>query len=560
MMRVSSATLARHVRIDRGRVARVLLLAVPVTFLGVFFVYPVASIIGRGLTPGGTLDLSPIGAVVTDSELRGVAWFTIWQATVSTALTVLVALPGAYVFARYEFRGKRLVRAAVLVPFVLPTVVVGSAFLALLGDGGPLGFLGLDQSLAAILVAHVFFNYAVVVLIVGGLWTHLDPRQEDAARVLGAGRWQTFRSVTLLALRPAIAAAAAIVFLFTFTSFGVILILGGPGYSTLETEIYRQTVQFLDLPQAAALSIVQLVAVFAVLLVAGRAQGRRALALRLRASGETSRRARAPGERAVVGLNLAVMALLLGGPILVLLQRSFDTAGGYSFGFYRALSELRSTSTIFVPPIEAVRNSVVFASIATVIALVIGGLAAFAVAGSRRGAHPAGGLDTLLLLPLGVSAVTIGFGFLIALDRPPFDLRATPVLIPIAHALVAAPFVARVMIPVLRSIDERLREAAAVLGASPGRVWREIDLPIVARAVLVAAGFAFAISLGEFGATIFIARPDYPTLPVVIFRLLGRPGALNFGAAMAASVILMAVTAVAILAIERFRFADIGEF
>ena len=254
------------------------------------------------------------------------------------------------------------------------------------------------------------------------------------------------------------------------------------------------------------------------------------------------------------------MAVLLGGPILVLVQRSFDTAGGYSFGFYRALSELRRTSTIFVPPIEAVRNSVVFASIATVIALVIGGLAAFAVAGPRRGARAAGGLDTLLLLPLGVSAVTIGFGFLIALDRPPFDLRASPALIPIAHALVAAPFVARVMIPVLRSIDERLREAAAVLGASPGRVWREIDLPIVARAVLVAAGFAFAISLGEFGATIFIARPDYPTLPVVIFRLLGQPGALNFGAAMAASVILMAVTAVAILAIERFRFADIGEF
>ena len=100
----------------------------PVALLGVFFVYPVASIIGRGLTPGGTLDLSPLGAVVTDPHLRGVAWFTIWQATVSTALTVLVALPGAYVFARYEFRGKRLVRAAVLVPFVLPTVVVGSAF------------------------------------------------------------------------------------------------------------------------------------------------------------------------------------------------------------------------------------------------------------------------------------------------------------------------------------------------------------------------------------------------------------------------------------------------
>jgi thiamine transport system permease protein len=536
------------------------MLAAPLAFLAVFFAYPVASIIGRGLAPDGHLDLSPVSRVVTDSQLRGVAWFTIWQAAASTALTVLVALPGAYVFARYEFPGKRLVRAAVTVPFVLPTVVVGSAFLSLLGEGGPLGFLGLDQSLAAILLAHVFFNYAVVVRTVGGLWAHLDPRQEDAARVLGAGRWQTFRSVTLPALRPAITAAAAIVFLFTFTSFGVILILGGPRYSTLEVEIYRQTAQFLNLPQAAALSIVQLVAVVAILLVAARAQGRRTEALRLRAAAETARRPRTVRERAVVALNLAVMAVLLGGPLGVLVERSFHTASGYGLGFYRALSELRRTSTIFVPPVEAVRNSLVFASAATVIALVIGGLAAFAFAGTRRRSERTRGLDTLLLLPLGISAVTIGFGFIIALDRPPLDLRVSPVLIPIAHALVAAPFVARVMIPVLRSIDQRLRDAAAVLGASPARVWREIDLPIAARALLVAAGFAFAISLGEFGATIFIARPDYPTLPVVIFRLISQPGPLSFGAAMAASVILMAVTATAILAIERFRIAHIGEF
>jgi thiamine transport system permease protein len=539
------------------------MLAAPLAFLGVFFAYPVGSIIGRGLAPDGSVDLSPIGNVITDSQLRGVVWFTIWQAAVSTVLTVLVALPGAYVFARYAFPGRRILRAAVTVPFVLPTVVVGSAFLSLLGEDGPLAFFGLEQSVAAILFAHVFFNYAVVVRTVGGLWAHLDPRQEDAARVLGAGRWQTFRAVTLPSLRPAIAAASAIVFLFTFTSFGVILILGGPRYSTLEVEIYRQTAQFLNLPQAAALSIVQLAAVVAMLVVAGRAQGRRTEALRLRATAETARRARTARERAVVALNLAVMAVLLGGPLAVLVERSLNTAGGYGLGFYRALSELRQTSTIFVPPVEAIANSLVFAGVATAIALVIGGLAAFAFAGPQRRSGPPGrirGLDTLLLVPLGVSAVTVGFGFLIALDEPPLDLRASPALIPIAHALVAAPFVARVMIPVLRSIDPRLRDAAALLGASPARVWREIDLPVVSRAVLVAAGFAFAISLGEFGATIFIARPDYPTLPVVIFRLIEQPGALSFGAAMAASVILMAVTATAIFAIERFRVAGLGEF
>jgi len=159
-----------------------------------------------------------------------------------------------------------------------------------------------------------------------------------------------------------------------------------------------------------------------------------------------------------------------------------------------------------------------------------------------------------------VSAVTVGFGFLITLDHPPVDLRSSPLLVPIAQALVAIPFVVRTVTPVLRAIDPRLREAAAMLGASPARAWREVDVPIAARALLVAAGFAFAISLGEFGATIFIVRPDKPTLPVEIYRLLGQPGPLNFGAAMAASVILMALTALAILTIERLRVGDVGTF
>jgi thiamine transport system permease protein len=164
------------------------------------------------------------------------------------------------------------------------------------------------------------------------------------------------------------------------------------------------------------------------------------------------------------------------------------------------------------------------------------------------------------MLPLGTSAVTVGFGFLIALDQPPIDLRTSPLLIPIAHALVAVPFVIRVLVPVLRSIDVRLHEAAAVLGAPPSRVWREIDLPIMARALAVAAGFAFAVSLGEFGATLLIARADTPTLPIAIFRYLGQPGAANFGLAMAMSTVLAVVTAVSILAIERFRVGELGEF
>jgi len=528
---------------------------VPLAFLAVFFAYPVGAIVARGLVPDGSLELKPLGSVLTDASLRHVLWFTVWQAAASTALTLAIALPGAYVVSRYEFPGRRVVRALVTVPFVLPTVVVGAAFTALLGSGGPLAALGLDQTVWAILLAHVFFNYAVVLRTVGGMWAHLDPRQEEAARMLGASRWRAFREVTLPALRPALAAATAIVFLFTFTSFGVILVLGGPRFATLETEIYRQTAQLLNLDTAAALTIVQMVAVIGLLLVTSRLEGRQSVALRLRRARDTARRPRNARERTVVATNLAVMLAVLGAPLLVMLERALHTPSGYGLDYFRALDSLDDDSVLFVPPVDAIATSLRYAAVATVIAVVVGGCGAFALARRRSGA-----LDTVLALPLGVSAVTVGFGFLIALDEPPLDLRTSWALVPLAQALVAIPFVVRTMTPVLRSIDPRLREAASVLGASPARVWREVDLPIVARAGLTAAGFAFAISLGEFGATLFIVRPDTPTLPVEIFRLLGRPGELNFGAAMAASVVLMAVTALAVLLIERVRVGTVGEF
>ncbi|MFE7121916.1 ABC transporter permease, partial [Streptomyces sp. NPDC057654] len=542
--------------------------AVPFAFFAVFFAYPVAAIVARGLKDGGRWQFGRITEVLGDPEIGHVLWFTTWQAAASTALTLALALPGAYVFARFDFPGKQLLRAVVTVPFVLPTVVAGSAFLALLGRGGLLDELWgirLDTTVWAILLAHVFFNYAVVVRTVGGLWAQLDPRQEEAARVLGAGRFAAWRRVTLPALAPAVAAAALMVFLFTFTSFGVIQILGGPRYATLEVEIYQQTAQLLNLPTAAVLSIVQLLAVCVLLAVHAWTVRRRESALRLVDAAQTSRRPRGAGQWALLSGVLACVALLILLPLAVLVQRSFDGPDGYGPAFYRALeSAADNGGTFVVAPLEAIGNSLSYGLAATAIAVVIGGLAAAALTLRGSGKGSAGrlvrGFDALLMLPLGTSAVTVGFGFLITLDKPPLDLRDSWILVPLAQALVGVPFVVRTMLPVLRAVDVRLREAAAVLGASPLRAWREVDLPLVGRALAVAAGFAFAVSLGEFGATVFIARPDSPTLPVAVARLLSRPGEMNYGQAMALSTILMLVCAVALLVLERMRTDRSGEF
>ena len=542
----------------RGAAARFGLLAAPVAFFAVFFAYPVAAIVARGLKTDGAWHLGRIGEVLAQSDARHVLWFTTWQALVSTTLTLLVALPGAYVFARFDFPGKQVLRAVVTVPFVLPTVVVGTAFLAMVGRGGLLDELWgvrLDTTVWAILLAHVFFNYAVVVRTVGGLWAQLDPRQEEAARMLGASQLKAWRQVTLPALGPAVAAAALMVFLFTFTSFGVVQILGGPTFSTLEVEIYRQTSEIFDLSTAAVLTLIQFVAVGAILVVHAWTVRRRETALRLVDASVTARRPRGAGQWTLLAGVLLSVAVLLVLPLAVLVQRSLDAPG---LGYYRALTS-EDGGVFLVPPIEAIGNSLSYAVAATLIAVLIGGLAAVAL--TRRDAGRfVRGFDALLMLPLGVSAVTVGFGFLISLDEPPLDLRSSWILVPLAQALVGVPFVVRTMLPVLRAVDVRLREAASVLGASPWRVWREVDLPMVRRALLIAAGFAFAVSLGEFGATVFIARPDRPTLPVAVARLLGRPGDLNYGQAMALSTILMVVCAVALLVLERLRTDRTGEF
>jgi thiamine transport system permease protein len=293
-----------------------------------------------------------------------------------------------------------------------------------------------------------------------------------------------------------------------------------------------------------------------VLFATGRAEQRRAVQQRLVAGADTARRPRGV-ERIVVFVILGATLFFLGAPLVALVTRSFRPGGRWTLASYRALGSSASTSTLFVSPWTAVRNSLEFALIATAIALVVGGLGALAIA-SRRGAATRS-FDALLMLPLGTSAVTVGFGFLVAFDRPPLDISTTALLIPLAHAIVAIPFVVRIVVPALRSIDPRLRDAATMLGASPGRVRREVDFPIVARAFAVAAGFCMAVSLGEFGATLFVARPNTPTVPIAIERFLVRPGEVNVGQSLAMATILMALTATVVFAVERARARGVGE-
>ncbi len=495
-----------------------------------------------------------------------VLWFTTWQATASTLLTFLFGLPLAYLFARYTFPGKSFLRALTTIPFVLPTVVVATAFLTLLGENGVVNSwlqrlldleeppIQLVQTVWIILMAHVFYNVSVVVRTVGSFWTNLNPHLEEAGAVLGADPRRRFQEITLPLLTPSIVAASLLVFLFCFTSFGVVLILGGLRFATLEVAIYRQAVSLFNLPVAAFLSLVQMAITFTVMAVYTRIQARASLPLEMRPERAVAHPPRTRREQIVLLLGLGVLLTMLLSPLLALAWRSFTLGGEFTLDYYRELAVNRRQSAFFVPPVMAIRNSLLFAGATVFLSLLLGVIAAYLLASPRRRLTAI--LDPLFLLPLGTSAVTLGFGYIVAMG----PLRTSIVLVPLAHTLIAAPFVVRTLLPALRSLDPRLREAAAVLGAPPVRVWWEVDAPLLFRAVLVGAVFAFTISLGEFGATLLISRPDVPTMPVVIYRALGQPGLLNYGKALAMSTILMAVSALGILFIERFRFEELGEF
>jgi thiamine transport system permease protein len=553
----------------KPQVRAALLWLLPVAFLIIFFYQPLIAIFKLIFSAQFSASWSSFN---WNSILKPLG-FTFYQATLSTLLTLLLGLPSAYIFSHFNFAGKKLMRLLTTISFILPTVVVAAGFNALLGPRGWLNLglmalFGLDQApiqflntFPAILLAHVFYNTTIIIRIVGSAWAGQNDRLEQAAQMLGAHPWRAFREITLPMLSPAIAAASLLVFLFNFTSFGVVLMLGGPQYATLEVEIYTQAFHMLNLPLAGLLSLVQLACTLGITVLYNRLSQTRASNLMPVSQAETLRRPTRVWEKVMVGVVVVILFVLIASPLLALSLRSVvrleaargeraEVTAGFTLAYYRELFVNRQGSLFYVPPIQAMRNSLTYSILTVLISVSMGTLVAYAMDQRSRLNR---WLDPFIMLPLGASAVTLGLGFIVVFNMPPWNQPEFPLLVPIAHSLVALPFVVRSLLPTLRNIPPSLRQAAGMLGASPLQVFREVDLPILMRALLVSAVFAFTISLGEFGASSFITTPENPTIPVAIYRYISQPGALNYGQALAMSTLLMAVCTAGIWLIEKVR-------
>ncbi len=499
--------------------------AAPLLFVAVLFYWAMWSLLRLGVEQNWFDRLG-------DVQFLNTVCFTIGQALLSTLLCLLFGLPGAYLLYRKKFFGRSFVRALISVPFVLPIIVVAIA----LRD-----FSTWLSPMLLILLAHLFLNYSIVVRTVGGVWQSLDREVEYAAALDGANRWQTFIRVILPMLRPSIASAATLVFLYCVTSFGIILLLGGGKVSTIETEIYFSLTQFLDFKTAATFSLVQTVITVTAFALSKRIGSDQA--------GMEQVDSESLGEK--IGPRdwpaIFVSALVIVGLIVLPLGQ---VLGRFTWQGFADLSGTGSRALLNISVWQAAGNSLRNILISAALAVTIGVLVSWLLSRSRRG-----WLEIPFLLPMGVSSVVLGFGYLLT-------FRAGWLAVPLIQALLATPLVIRIVHPALVSLGRDYREAATADGASGWNIWRFIEAPLLSTVLRSAAVFAALVSLGEFGAASLLSYGDQATLPVVLYQLISRPGPQNYSMAMAASALLIVAVFVismsSALVQRRRRFSSIA--
>ena len=514
-----------------GSIRRLALWAAPLLFVAVLFYWPISQILGLGLA-------GPWLASLAAPLVAKTIGFTLWQALASTALCLGFGLPIAFVLYRRSFFGAKLLRSFLVIPFVLPSIVIAIA-LSGLRD------VFADQTILVILIAHLVLNLSLVVRVVGSAWSALESETEEAAMLDGASAMQIFWRITLPMLRPAIAAAASLVFMFCVSSFAIVLVLGGGQVQTIETLSYVSLTQFLDLQTAAALSIVQTV-ITIVAFMTSRRLGANAFGAFADAAEHLPRIKKS--EHKILSFALAAIAIIFVIPIGSVLLRAFVSHGSFGFGNFENLATRGARNLLDIEVAAALGNSLRNAAIAASLAFVIGVLVAWLLQG-----RPGRLAELVFLLPLGISPVVLGFGYLVTFGGDPLPLRQSWLVVPLVQALIATPLVIRMAASALAGLGREPREAAANAGASAWQTFWLVEAPLIRTTLVTALGFALLTSIGEFGSAALLAYGDQATLPVVLARLISRPGEQNYGMAMAASALLVVLVFVLISSTELIR-------
>ena len=579
-----------------------------------------------------------IDALVNPLNLHFIR-FTLNQAIISSIITVIIGLPGAYFFAKYRFTGDRVLKTILTIPFVLPPIVVVLGFVLLIGPNGILNSvlmtsfqlenppIQLYRTFEGIILVHAFYNIPIVLHLVSSSWKQANVDIEEVAITLGSRKFHFFRYVTFPQISSAILASGILTFLYCFTSFAVVLSLGGIQYKTLEVQIYSLFHYRYDYHQAAALALFQLlitsiliilylyfsepafkrekftsflptvlkrvlqctviggtiliflyfrVEILLILLLgligAGFWKFGRSTPLTI---GEIRKRsgiklrdlfARDKLRFSMVIIYLTSLTIFLLSPIMIIFISAFydRITNSWNIEAFFHLLGLRSEGNGFIwapetipalgastTAINLIFNSLAFALITLALSTFFGVLSIYMIRRSDfLGRHPVMALllSWSLVLPLVTSSITIGLGMLRAFGFIRISSQDAWMPIILAHLIAAYPFVSRSVSTAYNKIDFNIIEMGKTLGASRWHIFRNIELPIISPGILAGATFALAISFGEFGATYFIARSEFTTMTIGIYKFLSLRQLQN--SSVMASILILVCT-IAFLLVQK---------
>jgi thiamine transport system permease protein len=538
-----------------GTSARLALPLAALTALTVVFL-PLALVLFSGLGGLSGSPLSAFSTALSTGLYREIFAFSIAQAAGSMLLTLALGLPGAYFFARYDFRWKDKLLALSTLPFVLPSVLVVLGFVIFFGNTGTLNSalsrlpgmgdvpLRVLYSWRAILLAHAFYNVPLVYRLVSVSWSHIDQRMVEAAQSVGASPWRIFRDIELPFLRHAVLSSSLLTFIYSFTSFAIILALGGPRYATVEVTVYTLSRMTGSYGLSSALALLQLAFLCGVVWLYVRipaVRGGHGMRTPLRFSALRMR------YRALAAAYGCAMGVFFFGPMAGIvhaaLRQTSSGAGSYTLRWFYEILFPTGTGLADATPLSSIATSVGIGATATALSVVAGLGMAYLIRSSQRSRSL---LGVLTMVPLGVSTVTLALGYLVIGSELGIDVSLAGIVL--IHALISFPFSVRSIHGALSKLDPSLIEASLGMGASRLRTFIGIDLPLIKGGIAAAAVFSFALSLGELAAAYMLYGGDYVTIPIYIYRYIGG---YRFGSAAAMGTVLMAVSAAAFLLIER---------
>lgn len=535
-------------------------------FLIIIFYIPLGSILFKGLqNDNNQFSLSGITEIIGSAYYRKIILFTFFQALVSTVLSILIGLPGAWVMSHYAFPGKKLIKAIITIPFILPSILVVLGFVLFFGKNGLLNnfltFLGLGKiqilySFKAIIIAHIFYNFPIALRIISSLWEKIPQTQMMAAKSLGAGKIRVFRTVTLHQIMPAILTSSMIIFIYCFMSFAIILVLGGgPQLTTVEVEVYRLAKVTLDIQKGSSLALIQSSLTLLFMFIYSSLEKYKSYEEKLLPSSALLKQKLRVNVKSILIIFyfILILILIVAPPFSVVLEsfkysRSRSGDSQFSLYWYKQIFSSANQSAFGKVALTSLKNSLFYALSTVLLTLPVSTLVSWVI--TRKKLIFPSLTELFFLLPLGISSVILGLSYMRLSLMLPSSFKGSAILVILAHTIIALPLVFKSILSIFRKVKLSLREAALNLGASSFRTFRDIELPLIRAGLLTGATFAFAISIGEMNATLMLSQPGTTTLPISIYRLIGS---YKFFGACALGTILMFICLLAFLAIDRFE-------